>query len=98
MEILENNEKNNNTKIFTSSEIRLSNRELLNITGVEKVYESNNNKLQVRVAGVNMLVTGENLNIVKLDVDSGVVEVSGLVNEIKYIGDGKSNFFKRLFK
>ncbi len=98
MEILENNEKNNNTKTFTSSEIRLSNRELLNITGVEKVYESNNNKLQVRVAGVNMLVTGENLNIVKLDVDSGVVEVSGLVNEIKYIGDSKSNFFKRLFK
>ncbi len=97
MEILENNEKNN-TKTFTSSEIRLSNRELLNITGVEKVYESNNNKLQVRVAGVNMLVTGENLNIVKLDVDSGVVEVSGLVNEIKYIGDSKSNFFKRLFK
>lgn len=98
MEILENNEKNNNTKTFTSSEIRLSNRELLNITGVEKVYESNNNKLQVRVAGVNMLVTGENLNIVKLDVDSGVVEVSGLVNEIKYIGDSRSNFFKRLFK
>ena len=98
MEILENNEKNNNTKTFISSEIRLSNRELLNITGVEKVYESNNNKLQVRVAGVNMLVTGENLNIVKLDVDSGVVEVSGLVNEIKYIGDSKSNFFKRLFK
>ena len=98
MEILENNEKNNNTKTFTSSEIRLSNRELLNITGVEKVYESNNNKLQVRVVGVNMLVTGENLNIVKLDVDSGVVEVSGLVNEIKYIGDSKSNFFKRLFK
>ena len=98
MEILENNEKNNNTKTFTSSEIRLSNRELLNITGVEKVYESNNNKLQVRVAGVNMLVMGENLNIVKLDVDSGVVEVSGLVNEIKYIGDSKSNFFKRLFK
>ena len=97
MEILENNEKNN-TKTFTSSEIRLSNRELLNITGVEKVYESNNNKLQVRVAGVNMLVTGENLNIVKLDVDSGVVEVSGLVNEIKYIGDSRSNFFKRLFK
>lgn len=97
MEILDNKDIKNN-RTFTTSEIRLSNRELLNITGVEKVYESNGNKLQVKVAGVNMCVTGENLNIVKLDVESGIVEVSGLINEIKYTGDGKSNFFKRIFK
>lgn len=82
---------------FTSSELKLANRKLLNISGVEKVYESNGQKFQLKVAGANMCVLGENLTIIKLDVQSGIIEVGGTINEIKYL-DSKQNFLKKIFK
>lgn len=99
MEILQNSTKNEQEKVFENSELKLVNRQNLNLTGVEKVYETNTNKLQVRIAGTNLLVNGENLSVTRLDVSSGIVEVQGLINEMKFFSNtNKGNFLKRIFK
>ena len=86
-------------KSFSESKLEIINRKVLSITGVEKVYETNENKLQLKVAGSNLLITGEGLNISRLDVETGVVQLNGIINELKYYtSDNKGNIFKKLFK
>lgn len=97
MEILETNKTPEKT--FQDSIVNMQNRNTLNITGVEKVFETTPKNVSLRVAGVNMCVNGDGLNIAKLDVETGVIEILGLVNEIKYSAiAGKENIFKKLFK
>ena len=99
MEILQNGAKKEQEKVFDSSELKLINRQNLTLTGIEKVYETNTNKLQVKIAGTNLLVIGENLSVTRLDVSSGIVEVNGIINEMKFFSNNnKGNFFKRIFK
>lgn len=100
MEILENSDNTKHTeKKFADSQVTLNNRKVLNVTGVEKVYETNETKIQLKVAGSILMITGETLNITRLDVEAGVVQVEGTINELKYTNAGeKGNIFKKLFK
>jgi sporulation protein YabP len=100
MEILNKEVKAKQTdeeKIFTDSEIVLKNRKSLTISGVEKVYEANETKIQMRVAGCDLLVVGETLSVDKLSVEDGTIEISGTVNDLKFVS-GKNSFLKRIFK
>ena len=99
MENLEATNTKNQEKSFTESQLTLLNRKTLTLTGVEKVFETNENKVQVKVSGSNLLITGEGLNISRLDVETGVIEIQGIINELKYnIGETKTNLFKKIFK
>lgn len=100
MEIVENTDNTKTVeKKFVDSQVTLNNRKILNVTGVEKVYETNETKLQLKVAGSNLLITGQMLNITRLDVEAGVVQVEGTINELKYTNVAeKGNLFKKLFK
>ena len=96
MEILE---KTNQEKSFSQSQVLLINRKTLSITGVEKVYETNENKVQLKVSGLNMQILGTGLNIAKLDVEAGEIQIDGTTNEIKYLTtEVKGGFFKKIFK
>lgn len=99
MEITENKNNQKNEKSFNESQLVLKNRLNLTLSGVEKVYETNENKIQLKVSNSNLLIIGENLNISRLDVESGNVSVEGKINELKYLsGESKGNIFKKLFK
>ena len=99
MEILENTNNKTTEKKFVDSQVTLNNRTNLEVTGVEKVYETNETKIQLKVAGSNLLITGQTLNITRLDVEAGVVQVEGVINELKFANVGeKGNLFKKLFK
>ena len=99
MENLEATNTKNQEKSFTESQLTLLNRKTLTLTGVEKVFETNENKVQVKVSGSNLLISGEGLNISRLDVETGVIEIQGIINELKYnIGETKTNLFKKIFK
>lgn len=92
-------EKVNEKRSFQTSDITLINREKLTMTGVEKVFEANENKVQLCAAGDNICVTGTGLNVTRLDVENGLLEVMGVVGEIKYTAiNTKQGFLKRLFK
>ena len=99
MEITENKNNQKAEKTFNESQLVLKNRINLTLSGVEKVYETNENKIQLKVSNSNLLITGENLNISRLDVESGNVSVEGKINELKYLSnESKGNIFKKLFK
>ena len=98
MEILEN-EKKEVEKRFDSSTITLTNRSELEITGVEYVYEATPQKFQLKVAGSQIVVGGENLNITQLDVEKGFILINGVISSIAYTEyKQKKNILKRIFK
>lgn len=86
-------------KSFENSTLTLQNRKSLDLTGVEKVYEASETKVQMRVAGSNLSVLGSDLSITKIDVDAGNLNMVGKIDDIKFLGeDNRQNIFKRIFK
>lgn len=73
------------------------NRNLLEITGVEKVESTNENQVVLLISSSPVLITGKGLHVKKLDVQTGIVEIEGTIDGIKYQAE-KKNFFKRIFK
>lgn len=87
------------TKVEKPSKLVLENRKELTLTGVNKVLSINENNAYVLINGTKLYITGTEINIQKLDVNEGVLVLSGAFNEIKYSGKNvKSPFFKRLFR
>lgn len=86
-------------KEFKESEIVLKNRKLLTISGVERVYEANETKIQLRVSASNLLILGDKLSVDRLNVQDGTIEISGLICDLKFNANGtKNSFFKKIFR
>ena len=85
------------TNIQKNHKIILDNRKILSLTGIDKVDTISPTQLIVHTLGTLLLIEGKDMQIVKLDVDAGIVDVCGQVNSIKYM-EGKKNILKRLFK
>lgn len=81
------------------NKLTLTNRKNLCITGIEKVVGISDSELLVEVDGVALSVQGSNMEVKKLDVESGILEVDGMINNIKYFDKKqKLSFIKRIFK
>lgn len=93
---MENNKeilkKHDNTKLV------LTNRSTLNLNGVNKVYSATESCVSLMLGKDDILIDGANLHINKLDIDTGVVDIDGTINAIKF-GKNKNskNFIKRIF-
>lgn len=86
-------------EITKQSNIEIKNRNFIAINGVEKVKNINESMFIGKVAGLNMVIQGQNLELVKLDLGNGEIEIKGTLNSLKYSGNIQSgNIFKRLFK
>ena len=75
----------------------LTDRSSLSLTGIEKVESLNETTAECKTGGKFMVIQGANLQVLKLDVEHGILELSGRVDCIKYADDKKS-LLKRLFK
>lgn len=83
-----------NTKI--SENLILTNRKSLKLEGIVEINNSSESQLSIKMKDTNLIIFGQNLNITRLDVELGILEVEGLIDCIKY---GKSiGFIKRIFK
>lgn len=81
------------------NKLTLINRKNLCLTGIEKVVGISDSELLVEVDGVALSVQGSNMEVKKLDVESGILEVDGMINNIKYFDKKqKLSFIKRIFK
>ena len=86
----------NNTGI---SKIVLENRKRATINGVEKALSSNEGCIILKVSGTNLIIMGSGLHIEKLDVESGVIEIEGVLDSFKFAASAKpGSVFKRIFK
>ncbi len=77
----------------------LDKRKLLTIFGATKVVSSTSSQAVVEVGDTNILITGNNLEVVKLNLDDKEVEFSGEISSFKYINKKeKVSLLKRIFK
>ena len=79
----ENNEK------ITKSKILITNQNALSLCGITKVIASTESEICVMIGSQTLSVFGEKLTTTKMDIESGILEATGLVTEMK---------FKRVFK
>lgn len=81
------------------NKLTLINQNNLTITGIKKAVVLSENALALELENSNLQVVGKNMEVQKLDVESGVLIVNGNINTIKYIGQKeKVGLFKRIFK
>lgn len=85
---------------LNNKEQRLSlvDRKVLTITGVEKMLSVKPDLLQISTNYGTMQVIGANMEVSKLDLEEKVLEVKGVVCQIKYLDDKKMPLLKRIFK
>jgi len=77
----------------------LEDRKILKLSGATKVISSTNTQAVVEMSENHIVVTGNNLEITKLDLENKEVSFSGEVNSIKFTQKAeKKSLFKRLFK
>ncbi len=86
-----------NEKQFSQSTINLVDRKFLTISGVDNVKDVSPSLINLCAMGVNMSISGENMQVVKLDVENGNLKIEGKIDNIKYNAK-KEKFLKRLFK
>lgn len=91
----------NETGMYTQSNIYLENREKLRLTGVKDVDNFDDFNICAKTQKGDILICGENLKISKLDVESGELFVDGMINSFLYqdnIAQKSTSIFGRLLK
>ena len=79
--------------------ICIEDRKKLTLIGATKVISSTNTQAVVEVGGCNVVITGSDIEVVKLNLENKEVVFSGTINSLKYTQKvEKTNVFKRLFK
>ncbi len=79
--------------------IILDNRKKLCVTGAEDVLGFNEEVVNVNTTLGNLIVRGSSLHINKLSLETGEVEIDGIINSLQY-NESKSSksIMQRLFK
>jgi sporulation protein YabP len=80
--------------------LELDNHKLLSVSGVKGVPVFNDKEVKVVLDGETLSVSGQNLEIKLLDLDTGKLLVGGYVTSLKYSSSsgGEGGFIKKLFK
>ena len=79
--------------------ITIENRAQMSISGATKMVSSTETQSVVEVGDCNIVISGQNLEITKLDLENKEVNIKGIINSLKYSQKNeKNNIFKRLFK
>ncbi len=80
------------------SNLILDNRKKLSVTGVEDVAGFNDESVSLKTVNGDLLVGGSKLHISKLDLDTGNVELEGVINSLHYSREkNDKSFMQRLF-
>ena len=90
-----NNPKDN---VQTKQILTLQDRKNLTITGVEKMLSVKPDLIQLSTNTGNLQIVGESMEMTKLNLDEKIVEITGVVNQIRFLDNTKQPIFKRIFK
>jgi len=85
-----------NTKM--SHQILLQNRNNVTMTGITRVDSTSENSVDVMIGDTPLEILGNNIHVLKLDVEKGILELEGNFVSIKYDVKDKKNFVQRLFR
>ena len=77
----------------------IDSRKLITIFGATKVISSTLTQAVVEINDATMIISGSNMEVVKLNLDDKEVEFSGEIKEVKYSHkQEKTSFMKRISK
>ena len=93
----------NTANIITGNhEVKMIDRNQIYLTGINKIDSFDSEEFLMESNMGNILLKGEDLEIVRLDTHDGNVRIKGMVNSIAYINDSKKrkeeSFISKLFK
>lgn len=86
---------------FKNQNILVENRSKVTITGVEQVESFNDNTIILTTVKGGIVIKGENLNVGKLNIDNGNINIEGNINGINYSDKSlgqKGNIIGKIFK
>ena len=66
------------------SALELTNREVLRLTGVQNVDVFEDEKITLRTEQGGLEIQGTRLNITRLDLETGVLQIDGAIDAIVY--------------
>ena len=78
--------------------LKLENRALLSLSGVEDVAGFDDSTISVKLGSCSLVVKGTSLHISKLSLDSGEVVIDGTINSLQYLGGTSKGLRSRLLK
>ena len=87
-----------NPKPSMEHSLTLVDRKHLTITGIEKVVSVKPDLLQVKTSAGDMVVTGQNIEVTKLDLEQHTLSLTGKFDSIKYSNVDKTPLLKKIFK
>ena len=92
-------EERNNKK----HSLNLVEREKLALSGVKEVFSFDEQLIELETSRGYLDIRGENLHIIKMNVDEGDMAIEGIISEITYhesagIGKKKGSIMSKLFK
>lgn len=81
------------------SDLTLLNRSQLNVTGVKKIKSSEPEQIVLILHNAALVIGGSNLFVVFASIQTGEVEIGGLVKALRYtaVTDKRKFSFKNLF-
>ncbi len=85
----------------TAHNIILESRKKLSVSAVEEIISFNDEEIILATSMGVLEISGKELHIHKLSVESGETVISGTVEELKYVdsqGEKSEGFFAKLFK
>lgn len=83
--------------IENNHELVLKNASELSITGVVAVHSATAQAVIGNTTCGGIKISGKGLHVEKLDLECQILQVTGTVNEIKYVPE-KKTIIKRIFK
>ena len=79
--------------------IHIENRSRIVLSGVTDVGSFDETSISLETSAGGLQIQGENLQVMKLSLESGDITVEGIVNAVSYASSGgrSGGFFTRMF-
>lgn len=85
-----------NSNEIKNESISLLNRKHLKLSGLAEILSSSDTNITLKLKDTTLNIVGNDINILKLDIESGTLEAEGKFEKFTY---GKeTNILKRIFK
>lgn len=88
-------------QVFSVHELKIKNREEISISGVNKIISLNKTEFIIDTIMGNLVISGNNLEMVSLDCDKGLLSILGQVSNITYeksVKTKEKSFLAKVFK
>ena len=96
------NRENNSPIQQQDHYLKINNRKNIEITGVKEVDSFDNEEFLLETVMGYLILRGENLQLINLDIEEGLVTIKGKVYELSYVDEhhqGKAKgFFSKLIR